>query len=165
MLKSSQTFIHQLLEAEFKLQQVPHGMYTTTSSSQHTHLTGLLHTGSLNFEDRSLFPVLLSQVNCSNDFRCTYNEYLGTGELDTALLLLQSPSSHSYPFLHLPALKVASPFLLPPEFSTGQSPHASGLVLDAYFWGRFPQAAGFRPHGTCLQSSPDRLNPIRMKQC
>ena len=153
------------MEAEFKLQQALHSMYTTSSSSQHTHLAGALHTGALNFEDRSLLPVSLSQVNCSNDFRCTYNEYLGIGELDTALLLLQVPSSHPYPFLHLPALKVAGPFLLPPEFSTGQSPHASGLVLDAYFWGRFPQAAGFRPHRTCLRSGPDRLSLIRMKHC
>lgn len=48
-----------VLEAEAKL----HGMYTTSSSSQHMCLAGVLHTSSLSFEDRSLFPVLLSQVS------------------------------------------------------------------------------------------------------
>lgn len=54
VLKSSQTFIHQLSEAEFELQRAQDGTGTTRSSSQHTRLTGVLRTSPLNFEHRFL---------------------------------------------------------------------------------------------------------------
>lgn len=90
-----------------------------------------LQLPSTNIGRQILVSCLLSQ-NCSDV--CRSLQGVPGAEVDTALLLLQAPSSHPHPFLHLPALRAADPFSVCPKFSV--TPRAS---FDVDFWAQTPQ--------------------------